>query len=150
MVGSVLSLPQFKVYAICCIVLSVEMLVLGAMTAARRAKTQGFVNPEDAKVSFKEAKLVEGGEHPEVARILRAHRNLNESLPLFFALGLILVLTGASPLGAQICFGVFAGARVLHAIVYLNGLQPWRTVFFAIGTVSLVAIMVQVGMAVFA
>lgn len=150
MVGSVLSLPQFKVYAICCIVLSVEMLVLGAMTAARRAKTQGFVNPEDAKVSFKEAKLAEGGEHPEVARIVRAHRNLNESLPLFFALGLILILTGASPLGAQICFGVFTGARVLHAIVYLNGLQPWRTVCFGIGTVSLIAIMVQIGMALFA
>ena len=63
---------------------------------------------------------------------------------MFFALGLICVLVGIAPLGAKICFGAFTGARVLHAIVYLNELQPWRTVFFAIGGLSLLGMMVQI------
>lgn len=134
--------PAFTAYAVCSVVLSLEMLFLGAKTAATRAKHQGFLNPEDGAVSFKEARQVEGGEHPEVARVIRAHRNLLESLPSFFALGLIAVLIGASPLGVEICCAVFTGARLMHAIVYLRGLQPWRTVSFAVGSLALLGLMV--------
>jgi prostaglandin-E synthase 1 len=136
--------PQFKLYAVCCAVLSFQMLVLGAMTAARRSKAKNYLNPEDVKVAFKDATLVEGAEHPDVARVQRAHRNLLESLPLFFALGLIFVLAGGSPLGANICFGGFTGARILHSIVYIKALQPWRTVTFAIGVLSLLGLIVQI------
>src|SRR5580692_5894959 len=94
--------PQFKLYALCCAILSFQMLVLAAMTAAKRANRKNYLNPEDVKVAFKEARLVEGAEHPDVARVIRAHRNMNESLPLFFALGLVCVLAGVSPLGARI------------------------------------------------
>lgn len=134
--------PSFTAYAVCSVILSLEMLVLGAMTAATRAKHQGFLNPEDGAVSFKEARLVEGVEHPAVARIMRAHRNLLESLPIFFALGLIAVLIGASPLGIEICCGVFTAARLMHAVVYLRAIQPWRTVSFGIGTLALLGLMV--------
>src|SRR4051812_36989644 len=123
---------QFKLFAICCAVLSLQMLFLAAMTAARRANNKNYLNPEDVKVSFKDAKLVEGAEHPDVARVQRAHRNLNESLPLFFGLGLVCLFAGVSPLGAQICFGVFTGARVLHSIVYIKEMQPWRTMTYAL------------------
>lgn len=135
--------PQFKLYAICCVILSLQMLILAGMTAARRSKVKTHLNPEDVKVSFKGTSLVEGAEHPEVARIQRAHRNLNESLPLFFALGLVAVLAGASPMGVKICLGTFTGARVLHSIVYLNGLQPWRTIMYALGSFALVGLMVM-------
>jgi microsomal prostaglandin-E synthase 1 len=134
--------PQFKVYVICCVVLSLQMLFLAGFTAARRSKVGRFINPEDAKVSFQGATMVEGAEHPEVARIQRAHRNLLESLPLFYALGLTAVLAGGSPLGVKICLGAFTGARFLHMIVYLNGLQPWRTMMYAIGALSLVGLAV--------
>jgi len=134
--------PSFTVYAVCSVILSLEMLTLGAMTAATRAKHKGFLNPEDGAVAFKEAQLVDGGEHPAVARVIRAHRNLLESLPLFFALGLIAVLIGASPLGIAICCGVFTAARLMHAVVYLRGIQPWRTVSFGIGTLALLGLMV--------
>jgi uncharacterized MAPEG superfamily protein len=147
---SLLTDPSFKLYALCCVILSLQMLILGGMTAARRSKHKGYLNPEDNKVSFKDAKLVEGAEHPETARIQRAHRNLNESLPIFFGLGLIAILAGISPLGAKICFGVFTGARVLHSIVYLNELQPWRTLTFAIATFSLIGLAVQIAMAALA
>lgn len=134
--------PQFRLYAICSVVLSLEMLFLGAYTAATRAKHKSFVNPEDARVSPGGSQAVAGGvEHPDVARILRAHRNLIESLPIFFALGLIYVLAGAPALGAKIGFPVFTAARVLHAVVYIKELQPWRTIAFAIGTLTLLTLM---------
>lgn len=134
--------PAFTAYAVCSVVLSLEMLFLGAKTAATRAKHKTFLNPEDGAVSFKDASFIDGVEHPEVARIMRAHRNLLESLPLFFALGLIAVLLGASPIGVEICCAVFTGARLIHAVVYLRGIQPWRTVSFGIGTLGLLGLMV--------
>ena len=93
--------PQFKLYAICCCILSFQMLFLAAMTAAKRNGVKNYLNPEDVKVAFAGAKQVEGEEHPDVARVIRAHRNMNESLPLFFGLGLVCVLAGISPLGAR-------------------------------------------------
>lgn len=134
--------PQFKLYVICSVILSLQMLVLGGYTAARRANHKNYLNPEDVKVAFKDAKLVEGAEHPEVARIQRAHRNLLESLPIFFALGLISVLAGAAPLGVKICLIAFTAARALHSIVYIKELQPWRTMMYAIGALALLGMMV--------
>lgn len=96
-----LSDPQFRLFAICSVILSAQMLLLGGYTAARRAGNKNYLNPEDNKVSFKDARLVEGAEHPEVARIQRAHRNLLERLPMFLGLGLICLLAGASPLGVE-------------------------------------------------
>jgi prostaglandin-E synthase 1 len=140
--------PQFKLYALCCAVLSMQMIVLGFLTARARARNKKYMNPEDKAVSFKDATLVEGTEPPDVARIQRAHRNLNETLPLFFALGLIYVIAGASPLGAQICFGAYTGARVLHSIVYLKAMQPWRTMLFGVSVLALIGMIVQVVLAV--
>jgi prostaglandin-E synthase 1 len=142
--------PSFKLYAICCAILSMQMLVLGGYTAATRARVKKFLNPEDSKVSFKDTTVVDGAEHPDVARVMRAHRNMNETLPLFFALGLIFVLTGASPMGARICFGTFTVTRVLHSIVYIKALQPWRTMMYALGAFALVGMMVQIVLAVVA
>lgn len=136
--------PRFRLYAICCVVLSLQMLLLAGITPARRAKHKGYMNPEDKAVSGKDALLVEGSEHPDVARVQRAHRNLLESLPLFFALGLVYILADASPLGATICFAAYTAARVLHSIVYLKALQPWRTMFYAISALSLVGMAVMI------
>ena len=142
--------PQFKLYAICCAILSFQMLLLAAMTAAKRSTAKNYLNPEDKTVAFKDAKLVAGAEHPDVARVQRAHRNLNESLPMFFALGLVCVLAGVNPLGAKICFGVFTGARVLHSIVYIKAMQPFRTATYALGSFALTGMIVMILLAVLA
>ena len=71
--------PAFTAYAVCSVVLSLEMLFLGGYTAATRARHKGYMNPEDDKVSFKDARLVEGAEHPDVARVQRAHRGRRPS-----------------------------------------------------------------------
>jgi uncharacterized MAPEG superfamily protein len=136
--------PSFKLFAICSAILSMLMLILAGMTPARRATAKKYMNPEDNKVSFAGATLVEGVEDPATARVQRAHRNLNESLPIFFGLGIIYVISGASPLGAEICFVGFTVARVLHAIAYLNALQPWRTIFYALGAFALTGMAVQI------
>lgn len=136
--------PQFKLFAICSAALSLQMLFLGGYTAATRARIKNYLNPEDVKVSFKDATLIDGAEHPDVARVIRAHRNLNESLPMFFALGLICLLAGVSPLGEKICFGTFTGARIVHSLVYIKGLQPWRTMSYAIGTFALIGMAVLI------
>lgn len=140
--------PVFKIYALCSVFLSMQMLILGAMTAATRSKHKGYTNPEDHKVAFKDAKLVEGSEHPDVARIQRAHRNLLESLPMFLGLGLIAVLAGALPLVAQICICTFTAARLVHSIVYIKALQPFRTMSFGMGTLSLIVLSVTIVLAV--
>ena len=147
---TLLSDPQFRLYAICSVSLSAQMLILGGYTAARRAGNKKYLNPEDNKVSSKGATLVEGAEHPEVARIQRAHRNLLESLPMFFALGLISVLAGANPMGTRVAIITFTAARVLHSLVYIKELQPFRTLSFAVGSVALIGMMVMTLMAVFA
>jgi prostaglandin-E synthase 1 len=148
--STLLSDPQFRLFAICSVVLSAQMLILGGYTAARRAGNKNYLNPEDNKVAFKDARLVEGAEHPEVARIQRAHRNLLESLPMFFGLGLIYLLAGAPPLGAKICFITFTAARVLHALVYIKEMQPFRTICYAIGSLALGGLMVMILMTVLA
>jgi uncharacterized MAPEG superfamily protein len=140
--------PSFRLFAVCCVILSMLMLILAGMTPAKRAKAKKYVSPEDNKVSFAGATLLDGPEDPETARVQRTHRNLNESLPIFFGLGLVYVLVGASPLGAKVCFIGFTAARVLHAIVYLKALQPWRTIFYALGAFALTGMMVMILVAV--
>jgi microsomal prostaglandin-E synthase 1 len=141
--------PDFKLYAICSSILTLQMLVLGGMTAGTRAKHKGYMNPEDKAVSFGDAHYVEGPDHPDVARIQRAHRNLLETLPMFFALGMIYVLSGAPSTGATACFITFTVCRILHSIVYIKAIQPWRTIFFAIASLSLVAQIVLIMITLF-
>jgi len=57
-------------------------------------------------------------------------------------------VAGASPVGARVCFIGFTAARVLHAIAYLNALQPWRTIFYALGAFALTGMMVLILVAV--
>ncbi len=142
--------PVFKLYAVCCAILSFQMLLLAAMTAAKRANRKNYLNPEDVKVSFKDATIIDGAEHPDVARVIRAHRNMNESLALFFVLGLVCVLAGVSPMGARVCIGTFTVMRILHSIVYINEVQPFRTMSYAIASFSLIGMMVLIVMAVVA
>ena len=141
---------QFRIFAACSFVLCLLMFALGAITAARRASQKTYANSEDKKVSPEGSEFNQGNDPPEVTRVMRAHRNLIESLLPFSILGVIYVISGASLLGAEICFIGFTVVRVLHAIVYLKGLQPWRTMFFGFGLLAMMGMMVMSGIALFA
>ena len=110
-------------------------------------RSKKFVNPEDARV------FAGGGDPAEretdaVARALRIQRNDGENLPAFFAIGLVYVLVGASPFGAAVYLWTFTGARILHALAYTAGLQPWRALCFFVSVACLLGMSVQVLMSV--
>src|SRR5262245_66300634 len=92
--------PAFRSYAVCSAILAVKMLLSGTYTSVMRIRNKGFVNPEDA-TAFGAASSSEV-EHPAVAHALRIQRNDGENIPLFFAIGLVYVLNGASPFGAAV------------------------------------------------
>jgi uncharacterized MAPEG superfamily protein len=123
----------------------VKMLASAIYTATRRqAAVGGFINPEDVKAFGQPGTTAGVQEAPEVAHALRIQRNDLENIPLFFAVGLIYVLTGASPTGAAILFGLFTVARVAHTIAYIWRLQPARTICFAIGALSTLVIIFRI------
>jgi len=125
--------PAFRIYALCAAILGVKMLASAVYTATRRQKVGGFINPEDAKRFGQPGVEVKSEEALEVARALRIQRNDLENIPLFFAIGLLYVLTGASSFGVLVLCGLFTLARLAHAIVYAKGLQPARAICFIIG-----------------
>jgi prostaglandin-E synthase 1 len=132
--------PAFVAYALSLIVLSLNMLVLWAYSGAARGKTNTTPNEEDAKTVASGAKLVDV-DPPEVARVLRAHRNATANIVPFAILGLVYVLAGGSGTVAIAVFGVFTAARLAHSFAYLGGKQPWRTVSFVVGGLATLALM---------
>jgi uncharacterized MAPEG superfamily protein len=131
----------FLVYAITCLVLCGNLLFLWGYSGAARAKTKTAMNEEDA-IRFS-ASLAEM-DPPKVARVLRAHNNAEASIYPFLFLGLVFVLAGGSAATATVIFGVFTGARLLHSIFYLAGKQPWRTIFFSVGGLTSIALMLDI------
>ena len=131
-------LDSFPIYALSVSLLVLNLFFLAFITAAGRGKTKSLLNPEDK--GFQDGK----GEHETVARASRAHRNAIENMLPFVAIGLLYVMTVGSPLGAKVYFGIFVVTRWLHSIVYLAGKQPWRTIFFVIGSLSLIGMTIQV------
>lgn len=135
------SFQALYVYAVTALVLSVNLIIIWSYSGAVRAKTKTAINAEDAhtfKTTLKDL------DPPEVARVLRVHANAQASIFPFLILGLIYVLIGGTAGTAKIIFGIFTIARLLHSIAYLAGKQPWRTIFFAIASLALGALMVVI------
>ena len=136
--------PAFRTYAFCSAILGIKMLYSGVHTGTTRSKHQGFINQEDATVFGPGGAVAHEQETPEVAHALRIQRNDLENIPLFFAIGLIYVLSGASPFGARFFCWIFTLARLAHTYFYQNHIQPWRAVSFVIGSVAVVGMILRV------
>jgi prostaglandin-E synthase 1 len=136
-----LSLPGFRLYALCAIVLVIKMYAVGIYTAVTRGRLKVALNAEDAA---RFGAQVTTTEHPEVERVLRAHRNDLENIPAFLILGFIAVLAGVPLLGLQICLIAFTAGRVMHSVAYLKAMQPWRSMGFGIGQLSSLSLMVMI------
>ena len=136
-IGSVYS-STLVAYAITCVVLSLNLLLLWVSSGAIRAKSAIAINPEDGA---RYGAPVSDVDPPAVARILRAHRNAEATIYPFLFVGLIYVLAGGGA-GATIpIFSIFTIARIAHSILYLKAKQPGRTVSFAISLLALLALM---------
>jgi prostaglandin-E synthase 1 len=132
--------PAFRLYALCSIILGLKMYAIGVYTGRVRSRRGYLLNAEDARGSKRKVSTTE---HPEVERVLRAHRNDLENIPMFWALGLIAVFSQAPLLGLQIAFIAFTVGRLVHSYAYVNELSPWRGLGFGVGMLSNVALMVM-------
>ncbi len=133
--------PTFFAYALSSVVLTLNMFVLWNMSGGVRGKTNTTPNPEDA-ATFKRA--VAEVDPADVARVVRAHRNTADNSVPFMILGLIFMTLRPEPLEAQILFFGFAAARVLYSFFYLKGIQPWRTVSYALGVLFTLALTIEI------
>ena len=136
--------PAFRTYAVCAAILALKMLFSAFYTGVQRSRHQAFVNPEDAKTFGRPGATASGDEDPAIAHALRIQRNDGENIPIFFAIALIYVLLGASPQGAAIYCWTYTIARIAHTVAYMRNLQPWRAIFFIVGTLCLLGMIVQI------
>ncbi len=130
----------FQAYAACSAALVLNLLFLAGATAANRSKAKYMLNPEDAKVN-PGGSLV-SGEDP-AARFVRAHRNALENIPPFLAAGLLYVLVSPPSTVAIALLAAFTFFRWTHSLAYLKGVQPWRTLSFALSSLALLAVAIH-------
>ena len=138
---TLISNPAFQTYAVCSAILAIKMLLGGNYTTFQRMRNKAYANEEDARTLGGKADAVE---HPAVAHALRIQRNDGENIPLFFAIGLIYVLSGASAFGAAVYCWTFTIARLAHTVVYTLKLQPWRAICYFIGYLCILGMAVQI------
>jgi prostaglandin-E synthase 1 len=130
--------PVFLAYAITCVVLCLNLLTLWVSSGAIRAKGGVAINPEDgARYGVPVSEI----DPPTVARLLRVHRNAEATIYPFLLLGLLYVFTGGKVAIAIPIFAIFVVARIVHSIVYLKAMQPWRSIAFAVSLLAIVGLM---------
>jgi uncharacterized MAPEG superfamily protein len=133
--------PAFQAYALASAVLAIQLILIAFWTGAVRTKSKRYVNPEDKRVIKGERTEAE---HPDVLRVKAAHTNALENAVPFFVVGALYVATGGSKLGGQWYCMTFLAARILHTFFYLGGLQPWRTLAFGVGALSVLGMATHV------
>ena len=74
----------------------------------------------------------------ELARSRRALGNLQETLPVFLTLAILSIVLGEQGWLSLIGAALYFLARVGHAICYMRGLSPWRSICFLVGLIGAV------------
>ncbi|MFI4936410.1 MAG: MAPEG family protein [Caulobacterales bacterium] len=128
----------FTAYAVTCLVLCLNLLVLWGYSGGVRTSAKSTANPEDAKLFKSELSEVEP---PALTRTLRAHANAEAAIYPFLFLGLVYVLAGGAAKVAAIIFAVFVVARLAHSAFYVAAVQPWRTISFTVGALATLVLM---------
>ena len=134
--NALLADPTMRVFGVCAAILVLKMLLTANLTGILRTSRRVFASPEDYRFFGAEPAAKQD---EQIERIRRAHRNDLENILPFLVIGFLYALTGPSYTVAWWLFVLFTVARLLHTAVYIAGLQPWRTVFFGVGSVALYA-----------
>jgi len=128
--------PSMRLFAVCAAILVIKMLVTANLTGFLRTSRSVYSSPEDYRLFGQEPKTARD---EQIERIRRAHRNDLENVLPFFAVGFLYALAAPSSTVAAVLFVAFTVARIVHTAVYIAGLQPWRTITFAVAQVALYA-----------
>lgn len=131
--------PAFQAYAVCAALLVLKMWLTGNATGLLRVRRGVFITPEDYTFTGKPT----AGQDETIERLRRAHQNDLENVLPFLAVGALYAATGPSATLAGWLFGIFTVARIVHTVVYAMGLQPWRTIAFEAGNLSLLVLVVH-------
>lgn len=142
-----LMLPAAQPLLLFASLLVIKMFAVGFITANMRRKAGIVVNPEDTGVN--PGSRVEAQEAPSTLRAKRAHLNDLENIPGFLVLATLFTLAGGSARAAWAYFGLYFAMRLLHTIFYLGQVQPFRTVVFGVGQLTMVGLVVQLLMKAF-
>lgn len=133
-------------YALSVVVLFIKMFLTSLYQGYHRISKLAFKNPEDARFVGREPRPEE---LPQVLVGQRVWLNDLENIPVFFALGIVYVLVGAPPDMAMWLFCTFTLARIAHSLAYISGIQPWRTLAYAVGLLCMFGMALQILLAVF-
>ena len=134
------SVPAFSAYAASVVILGLNLVGLANATALTRNKAGEVINPEDMKLNQKASVVYDGG-NDRTARYRRAHRNALENTPVFMITAFVLTLMGLSATLGAALFYPYAGLRILHSVFYVKGVQPFRTISFALALLIQVAVL---------
>ena len=134
------AIPAFRLYALVALLLILKMFAVAFYVAALRVRRKVFSAPEDYE-TFDAAPRATADE--EIERARRAHLNDLENILPFLAAGLLYALTAPSMGVARVYFWGFLLARVFHTVAYIGGLQPHRTIAYAVGIVLTIAMTIQ-------
>ena len=129
-----------RIYAITAIVLTLKMAAISIVQGRARTSSGIFTNPEDARTFGTQQASAEA---PMVDRASKAWRNDLENIPIFLIIAWIYVYAGLSAGAFVIYCLVFMAARIAHTICYLNAIQPFRTIFFTVGAVTMLVLMIH-------
>lgn len=134
------SVPAFSAYAASVVILGLNLVGLANATALTRNKAGEVINPEDMKLNQKASVVYDGG-NDRTARYRRAHRNALENTPVFMITAFVLTLMGISATVGAALFYPYAALRILHSVFYVKGVQPFRTISFALALLIQVAVL---------
>ena len=143
------SVPAFSAYAVTVIALGLNLAGLANATAVTRGQAKEVINPEDKKLSQQAAVVYDEG-NEKTARYRRAHRNALENTPVFMITAFVLTLMGVSATVGAALFYPYAALRILHSVFYVKGVQPFRTMSFALALVFQVVVLGFIGYHTFA
>jgi uncharacterized membrane protein YecN with MAPEG domain len=143
-------MTAIQVYVVFTALLAANLLGLWIFSGTIRGKTKTTLNEEDARTILQGSKLTEV-EPPEIQRALRAHANAMANIIPFLFLGQLYVMIAAprAAIVLAVC-STFTIARYGHSFAYLRGTQPWRSIFFVIGVLATVAVLILLLVGAFA
>ena len=119
--------------------LIVLLLAAGSYTSITRMRRKVYATPEDYQAR---GVTPRDGADEAVERARRMHQNHLENVPAFVVLSMLFAATDPNPTTLSWLLWTFLIARVLYSLAYIRAWQPYRTIAFSVGALSMFAMIV--------